>query len=146
MDGDRTQRGEAGWARSRLEGSVAVVDLGGRWTLAHARTLEETLGRVDTKGAAALRIDFGAVAAIDTGGAWLLHRQILRWQEAGDEIELVRASHAQTALLERMSIENEVRMSLARPGEGAVRELVIRAGEATVEFGREAHALSLIHI
>jgi len=141
MDGDRTQRGDAGWARSRLEGSVAIVALGGRWTLAHARTLEETLGRVDTKGAASLHIDFGDIAAIDTGGAWLLHRQILRWQEAGGEIELVRANHAQTALLERMSIEKEVRMSLARPGEGAVRELVVRTGEATVEMGREAYAL-----
>ena len=80
MDGDRTQRGDAGWARSRLEGSAAIVALGGRWTLAHAPTLEETLSRVDTKGAATLQIDFGDVAAIDTGGAWLLHRQILRWQ------------------------------------------------------------------
>ncbi|CAN0129087.1 unnamed protein product [Phaeothamnion confervicola] len=141
MDGDRTHRGDAGWARSRFDGTACVIALGGRWTLVHARALEAALGRLETGGAQRLRIDFGDVAAIDSAGAWLLHRQILRWQESGAEVELARASHAQAALLERMEIENEARSSLARPAEGAVRELVIRTGQATVEIGREAHAL-----
>ncbi len=141
MNGDRTQRGDAGWARSRFDGTACVLTLGGRWTLANARSLETALGRLDTGGARQLRVDFGDVAAIDSCGAWLLHRQILRWQEGGGDVELLRASHAQSALLDRMGIENEVRQSLARPSEGAVRELVIRTGKATVEFGREAYAL-----
>ncbi|MBI3503262.1 MAG: MlaE family lipid ABC transporter permease subunit [Proteobacteria bacterium] len=141
MNADPTHRGDAGWARSRFDGTACVLALGGRWTLVHARSLEATLGRLDIGGAKLLRVDLGDVAAIDSGGAWLLHRQIRRWQEGGGEIELLRASHAQAALLDRMAIENETRKPLARPDEGAIRELVIRTGVATVEIGREAYAL-----
>jgi phospholipid/cholesterol/gamma-HCH transport system permease protein len=141
MDGDRTQAGSPGWARGAFDGAAARVALGGRWTLVHARALEAALGRVDTRGASLVRIDMGEVAAIDSGGAWLLHRQILRWQEAGGEIELVRASDAQASLLERVAIEGEERAPLARPGEGAFKELAIRTGDATMRIAREAEAL-----
>ncbi len=141
MDASASERTDAGWARLRFDGTAHLAALGGRWTLAHARTLETALGRLDAGGARVLRVDFGEVAAIDSAGAWLLHRQIRRWQEAGADVELARASDAQAALLGRMAIEGEERKPLARPAGGALAELAIRTGEATVEIGREAHAL-----
>ncbi|MBI1245531.1 MAG: MlaE family lipid ABC transporter permease subunit [Alphaproteobacteria bacterium] len=141
MDGEGSERAEAGWARGRFDGTALVVTLGGRWTLANARSLEATLARLETGGSKAMTLDMTKVAAIDSAGAWLLHRQILRWQEAGSEISLANASHAQTALLARMAIEGSERRPLARPALGALRELAIRTGEATVDFAAEAHAL-----
>ncbi|MBL8805900.1 MAG: MlaE family lipid ABC transporter permease subunit [Rhodospirillales bacterium] len=141
MDGEGSERADAGWARARFDGAAMVVALGGRWTLANARNLESSLARVETKGAKAMTVDMEKVAAIDSAGAWLLHRQILRWQETGSEIALANASHAQGSLLARMAIESEPRRPLARPTLGAIGELATRTGEATVDLAEEAHAL-----
>jgi phospholipid/cholesterol/gamma-HCH transport system permease protein len=129
------------WADTRFDGEATRVALGGRWTLANAATLEAAIASLDTQGAQKLRIDLGAVAAIDTGGAWILHRQLRRWQEHGAQIELVGTSDAQAALLERMGVESEERAPLLRKSDGALVELAIRAGEAAVEVGKEAKAL-----
>jgi ABC-type transporter Mla MlaB component len=106
---------EKPWAKAQMAGAAMRVALGGRWTLVHIKTLDAALAGLNIKGAATLEIDLAEVAAIDTGGAWTLHRQLRRWQERGADIALVNASHGQTALLERMGGENEVRVPLLRP-------------------------------
>ena len=132
---------ESAWAKTRMDGSDVRIVLGGRWTLAHMAALDAALTGLDTKGAGLLQIDLQAVTAIDTGGAWALHRQLLRWQEKGAEIELAHASQAQAALLERMGVENEERAPLLRPTGGAVAELVVRTGKGASEIALEVRAL-----
>jgi phospholipid/cholesterol/gamma-HCH transport system permease protein len=129
------------WAQAQMAGAAMRVSIGGRWTLAYIKSLDAALAGLDTKGAATLEIDFAEVAAIDTGGAWTLHRQLRRWQEQGADIALVHASHGQTALLERMGVENEARAPLLRPSGGALAELIVRTGKGTSEIAHEARAM-----
>jgi phospholipid/cholesterol/gamma-HCH transport system permease protein len=131
----------SGWAKSGHDGAVGVMTFGGRWTLAFVPDLEAALARLDARGAQAVRVDLGAVEALDSGGAWLLHRQMRRWRDAGIEIELAGASDAQAALLERMAIAEEERKPLARPFQGAFRALIERLGRATLDVLGEARAL-----
>lgn len=130
-----------GWAKSGHDGAAGVMTFGGRWTLAFVPDLEAALAKLDARGARNLRVDLAAVDALDSGGAWLLHRQLRRWREAGIEIELAGASDAQAALLDRMAIAEEERKPLARPFEGAFRALMERLGRATLDVLAEARAL-----
>ena len=132
---------QAVWAKTEFDGSAMRVALGGRWTLANAAILEAAVQKLDTKGAALLQIDLSAVDAIDTCGAWILHRQLRRWQERGAQIELVGTSDAQAALLERMNVADEERVPLLRKSGSAFAELAIRAGMAATEVAGEAKAL-----
>ncbi len=140
---DTTQlsKAQAVWAKTQFDGSATRVALGGRWTLANAALLETAMQSLDTKGAALLHVDLSAVDAIDTCGAWILHRQLRRWQDRGAQIELVGTSDAQAALLERMNIADEERVPLLRKSGSAFAELAIRAGRAATEFALEAKAL-----
>ncbi|MCZ8312240.1 MAG: MlaE family lipid ABC transporter permease subunit [Magnetospirillum sp.] len=132
---------QAVWAKTQFDGSATRVALGGRWTLANASMLETAMQSLDTKGAELLHIDLAAVDAIDTCGAWILHRQLRRWQGSGAQIELVSTSDAQAALLERMGVADEERVPLLRKSDSAFTELAIRAGKAATEVAREAKAL-----
>lgn len=131
----------APWAKAQFDGAATRVALGGRWTLANSERLEAAVQKLDTQGAALLHVDLAAVDAIDTCGAWILHRQLRRWQGHGAQIELVAASDAQTALLERMGVADDERVPLQRKSGNAFAELAIRAGMAATEIAGEAKAL-----
>jgi phospholipid/cholesterol/gamma-HCH transport system permease protein len=134
-------KAQAAWVKTQLDGSATRVALGGRWTLANAAILEAATHALDTQGADLLRVDLAAVDAIDTCGAWILHRQLRRWQGRGAQIELVGTSDAQAALLERMDVADDTRVPLLRKSDGAFAALAIRAGMAATEIAGEAKAL-----
>jgi phospholipid/cholesterol/gamma-HCH transport system permease protein len=107
-----------------------VVAFGGRLTIAGSDPLTERLAGIDVAGARAVTLDFTRVEALDTTGAWLLHRFMRHAQSAGATAQVVNASPAQRALIDRME-STEARPKLARPMVSPVRAMIMRLGAAT---------------
>ena len=65
--------------------------LGGEWTVAHIGGVEPQLRAVDP-GKGALTLDLSSVERIDTVGAWLVHRSVRDWEQAGSRATVTNAS------------------------------------------------------
>lgn len=107
-----------------------VVAFAGRLTIAGSDPLTEYLAAIETGGVRALALDLAKVDALDTTGAWLLYRFMRHAQNTGAATEVINASPAQRALIDRMA-PKEARPKLARPMVSPVRAMIMRLGAAT---------------
>jgi phospholipid/cholesterol/gamma-HCH transport system permease protein len=117
-----------------------VVTFGGRLTIAGSDPLTDSLAAIETAGLRALLLDLKGVDALDTTGAWLLHRFMRHAENDGAAVEVINASAAQRALLDRMKTQ-EPRQKLARPMVSPARAMVIRLGAATMDALHSARFL-----
>lgn len=131
---------EAAWCRISRDGRVAVLDVGGEWTLPHATRLERIVADVERSAVPQARIDLAGLEALDTVGAWLLHRLIRRLENQGGTVAIGEAAPEHRILLQRMMLPPE-RTALARPHVPLFRAFAEHIGESTVEIGREARNL-----
>jgi len=125
---------------TRRDGDKVVVDLRGRLVLSRIEAIARDLGAVETRGAAAVAIDFSGVEALDSAGAWVLYRFLRPLKQAGLSVDLANASDAQLALLARMDPGPE-RRTLQRAMVSPVRALIERLGHGTIEALLEGRRL-----
>ncbi len=128
------------WCRTSRDGHVAVLDIGGEWTLPHAGRLERIVADIERAATPSARLDLSGLKALDTVGAWLLHRLIRRLENQGATVAITEAAPAHRVLLQRMMLPPD-RQALSRPYVPAFRALVERIGRATIEFAQEARDL-----
>jgi phospholipid/cholesterol/gamma-HCH transport system permease protein len=128
------------WCRTRRDGPTWVVSAGGPWTLATVSALDAQLNKLDPGGAKQARFDLTDLAVLDTAGAWLLYKLQRRLESDGAQVEIVGASEADAALLQRMAPRDE-RMALARPVSAPGLAVVERVGRAAITQALEARDL-----
>jgi phospholipid/cholesterol/gamma-HCH transport system permease protein len=131
---------DAAWCRTSRDGRVAVLDIGGEWTLPHATRLERIVADVERSAVPAARIDLGGLQALDTLGAWLLHRLIRRLENQGGKVTIGEAAPEHRVLLQRMMLPPE-RTTLSRPYVPLFRAFAEHIGESTVEIAAEGRNL-----
>jgi len=131
---------EAAWCRTSRDGRVAVLDIGGAWTLPHATLLERLVAGVERAAVPSARIELGGLESLDTVGAWLLHRLIRRLENQGGKVAIGDAAPEHRILLQRMMLPPE-RRTLSRPYVPVFRALAERIGMATVGFAVEGRDL-----
>jgi phospholipid/cholesterol/gamma-HCH transport system permease protein len=128
------------WCRTSRDGGVAVLDIGGNWTLPHAGQLERIVVDIERQAAPSARIQLTELKSLDTVGAWLLQRLISRLEHQGARIAITDAAPEHRVLLQRMMLPPE-RISLARPYVPGLRALTERVGRNTLEIAQEGYAL-----
>jgi len=122
------------------DGHVAVVDIGGEWTLPHAGRLERIVADVERTAAPSARIHLDKLQSLDTVGAWLLQRLIRRLENHGAAITVADVSPEHQVLLQRMVLP-PARQTLSRPYVSALHALVERIGRSSIDIVDEAHEL-----
>jgi len=128
------------WCRTSRDGRIAVLDIGGDWTLPNASRLERIVADVERAALPSARIDLTSLKTLDTAGAWLLQRLIRRLENQGAAVAIAEAAPEHRVLLQRMMLPPE-RKALSRPAVSAFRALTERIGDATVEIAEEGRDL-----
>ena len=128
------------WCRTSHDGRVAVLDIGGEWTLPHAGRLERIVADVERAAASSARIHLNELRSLDTAGAWLLQRLIRRLENQGATVTIADVAPEHRVLLQRMMLP-PARQTLARPYVSAFRAVVEHIGSATIDIVDEAHEL-----
>lgn len=128
------------WCRTSRDGGVAVLDIGGDWTLAHAGRLERIVMEIERAAAPSARIELTGLRSLDTVGAWLLHRLIRRLEHQGGTVAIGEALPEHRILLQRMMLPPE-RIALSRPYVSLTRSFVEHVGTSTVDIAIEARDL-----
>src|SRR5262249_9757359 len=128
------------WCRAARVGPVLAIEAGGRWTLSSITALQAQLSDCEKDSTVPARLDLKALTTLDSAGAWILHRFVHRLRGRGQTVDVIGATPAQRALLERM-VQADSRQALARPYVSPAHELVERVGHATFEIISEAAAM-----
>ncbi|MCG8693269.1 MAG: MlaE family lipid ABC transporter permease subunit [Minwuiales bacterium] len=131
---------DSGWLRPMETAEGPGLSVGGRWDIANAGRLDAELNRLPSFAAARVRLDIGELALLDTAGAWLLHRSIVSWREAGAEVDLTGAHPDHAAMLKQVA-DNYKPCDIAPPRINAIVRLLTRIGRSTVEVLEEAGSL-----
>lgn len=128
------------WCRTSRDRGVAVLDIGGDWTLPHAGRLERIVAEIERQAAPSARLDLRGLRSLDTLGASLLQRLIHRLENQGGTVALGEISPEYRVLLQRVMLPPE-RVPLARPYVSLSRSFVEHIGVSTVDLAIEARDL-----
>ncbi len=119
-------------------GQARTLHLGGSLTVASIGAVAPELAALQPEGD--LRIDLGGIDRIDTTGAWLVHKLLRDWEQAGKAATLDHASEEATRLIEQVAANDKPATRRPPHGNRAVERLeligaaVVHAANTLGEF------------
>ncbi len=122
---------DTGWLARSESPAGPVLTAGGRWDVASAGLLDAELGRLAGPATGRVRFDVAGLELLDTAGAWLLHRTMTAWREAGADVELTGARPEHAAMLRQVA-DSYQPCDVERPPVNALLRLLVRIGRSTV--------------
>ncbi len=90
---------DPGWLTQRQGEYGLELGAGGRWSIAHAGSLEQEVAAVVSLNAKRVCIDLSAITGLDTAGAWLLFRTLKDLRGKGCQLKIRGAQREHAALL-----------------------------------------------
>ncbi len=128
---------EAFWLEEKNgEGDRLIFEAGGAWDVRHAGGLERRLRNVHPPATRNVTFDITAVERLDTAGAWLLHRVIKSFGEAGIVIEYAGVRPEHKVMLEQVAAADRPAEVPPKPS-GSLVEILARLGAGTLEAVEE---------
>lgn len=93
-----------GKIEATLRDGIFIVTAGGRWTIETAKLLETEINELVPHSPGTATIDLSNLEAMDTAGALLIKRLRHRMEQAGNSVEVMGFSDANSALAERVAL------------------------------------------
>ena len=125
---------------TREERGCLVIAFSGPWTTQAIGKSDRPLQGLRTRDQSRARIELDRLEALDTTGAWVVHRTIRDLRAQGTEVEIGGGSEAQLELLATIT-EYDMPRPPKPPEDGPLVAMVLRCGEAAIEFFTEARSL-----
>ncbi|GGI70885.1 sulfate transporter [Polymorphobacter multimanifer] len=116
---------------SVTEGDHQALAIRGRLTIANVQLIADEL-RALVPGGSKLTIDLAKLERMDTAGAWLLHRLMLNWQEAGVKVTVANAGPDTLRLISEIANHDQPMVMHQRPASFIFARLD-RIGRAVVQ-------------
>ncbi len=138
-------RGRAPGFRVELSGVILRLAAFGSWTVREAAALDRDLKcltlPIPPSRDFAGKVDLSAVEHLDTAGAWLLHRTVRDWHDAGINTRYVGVRDDHAILLDEVLRRAGV-VDDEMPRHNALTGLLADAGRAFIDLGRDAVLLT----
>ncbi len=125
---------------TREERGCLVVAFAGSWTTQAIGKSDQPLEGLRTRDLDRARVELDRLEALDTTGAWIVHRTIRDLRAQGTEVEIGGGKDAHLELLATIT-EHDTPRPPVPPEDAPVIALVLRCGQAGIEFFTEARSL-----